>query len=165
MVEARKSPAIKEALKLFVDEFKIRTVIAGADDLARFPDLLKGYDVGVCAGPEMNITIDKRTTNLPQLLANEQVEFAFQSKGTTGVGQLPAAIQYSVSKGLGAQDGLRALTAAPAELLSKEMTFGSLKPGNDADLIVLSGPPFENATKILAVMIDGSWVYDREEQE
>ncbi len=165
VVEARKSPAIKEALKLFVDEFKIRTVIAGADDLARFPDLLKGYDVGVCAGPEMNITIDKRTTNLPQLLANEQVEFAFQSKGTTGVGQLPAAIQYSVSKGLGAQDGLRALTAAPAELLSKEMTFGSLKPGNDADLIVLSGPPFENATKILAVMIDGSWVYDREEQE
>ena len=165
VVEARKSPAIKEALKLFVDEFKIRTVIAGADDLARFPDLLKGYDVGVCAGPEMNITIDKRTTNLPQLLANEQVEFAFQSKGTTGVGQLPAAIQYSVSKGLGAQDGLRALTAAAAELLSKEMTFGSLKPGNDADLIVLSGPPFENATKILAVMIDGSWVYDREEQE
>jgi imidazolonepropionase-like amidohydrolase len=165
LVEARKAPAIEQAVKLFVDEYKVRTVIVGADDLARFPNLLDGYQVGVCAGPEMTVTIDQQKTNLPQLLANERIKFGFQSKGTTGVGQLPDAIQYSVSKGLGVQDGLEALTSAPAQLLSDKMTFGSLSAGNDADLIVLSGPPFEHATQILAVMIDGAWVYDREEQK
>jgi len=98
-------------------------------------------------------------------LANENIPFGFQSKGTTGVGQLPTAIQYSISKGLGVHDGLQGLTASPARLLSKEMTFGSLARGKDADLVVLSGPPFENATEILAVMIDGEWVYDQKEQK
>lgn len=165
IVEARQGPAIEQALKLFEDEFKVRTIIAGADDLARFSDLFEGYDAGVIAGPEIMVTKDRTVTNLAQLLANENIPFGFQSKGTTGVGQLPTAIQYSISKGLGVHDGLQGLTASPARLLSKEMTFGSLARGKDADLVVLSGPPFENATEILAVMIDGEWVYDQKEQK
>jgi imidazolonepropionase-like amidohydrolase len=50
-------------------------------------------------------------------------------------------------------------------MLSEESTFGSIVPGHDADLVVLSGPPFEFSTKILAVMIDGVWVYEREEEK
>ena len=165
IVEARKAPAIEQALKLFEKEFEVRTIIAGADDLARFSDLFEGYDAGVCAGPEIMITKDRVVTNLAQLLANENTPFGFQSKGTTGAGQLPTAIQYSISKGLGVHDGLQGLTASPARLLSNEMTFGSLARGKDADLVVLSGPPFENATEILAVMIDGEWVYDQKEQK
>lgn len=165
IVEARKAPAIEQALKLFEEEFKIRTIIAGADDLARFSDLFEGYNAGVCVGPEILITKDRAVTNLAQLLANENIPFGFQSKGTTGVGQLPAAIQYSINKGLGVHDGLQGLTASPARLLSKDMTFGSLGRGKDADLVVLSGPPFENATEVLAVMIDGEWVYDQKEQK
>ena len=78
---------------------------------------------------------------------------------------MPAAIQYSVSQGLSSTDAIDALTGNPAKMLSDKLTFGSLASGKDADLVVLSGPPFEFSTKVLAVMIDGVWVYEREEQK
>ena len=135
--------------------------------MAREPDALADYDVSVIAGPRLSVAVPKQLerTNLPQLLANERLPFAFQSSGTTGSGQLPGAIQYSVSRGLSTLDALSGLTSAPAKMLSDKMTFGSIAAGNDADLVVLSGPPFEFSTKILAVMIDGEWVYERKEEK
>ena len=156
---------MKEAAKLFTQKYGIRTIIVGGDALAREPNALADYDVSVIAGPKLSITVPKQTeaTNLPQLLANERLPFAFQSSGTTGSGQLPGAIQYSVSRGLSTNDALRGLTSSPAKMLSDKMTFGTIAAGNDADLVVLSGPPFEFSTKILAVMIDGAWVYERKD--
>jgi len=158
--------SIKATAELFSKKYGLRTIIVGADDLAREPGLLKGYDVSVCTGPKFSVTIDKKPpTNMPQLLANEQLPFGFQSSGTTGAGQLPSAVQFVVSQGLSTTDALQALTANPAKMLSKDVNFGSLAAGKDADLVVLSGPPFEYSTKVLAVMIDGEWVYEREEQK
>lgn len=165
-VESRDLNSIKATADLFAKKYKLRTIIVGADDLARQPDLLDGYDVSVCAGPKFSVTVDKQPpTNMPQLFANERLPFGFQSSGTTGSGQLPSAIQFAVSQGLAPTDALQALTASPAKMLSNEMNFGSLSAGKDADLVVLSGPPFEYATKVLAVMIDGQWVYQREEEK
>lgn len=165
-VESRDLNSIKATAELFSKKYNVRTTIVGADDLAREPGLLAGYDVSVVAGPAFSVTIDKEPpTNLPQLLSNERLPFGFQSLGTTGSGRLPAAIQYSVSQGLSSTDAIDALTGNPAKMLSDKLTFGSLASGKDADLVVLSGPPFEFSTKVLAVMIDGVWVYEREEQK
>lgn len=164
-VKANKSPAIKAALKLFRQDNDLRTVIVGVKDLARFQDLLTDKKVAVCIDSNPFITIDDETTNLPQLLANERIPFGFQSKATTGIAQLPGVVQFSVSQGLGVSDGLNALTSNVTQILSNKMTFGNLKSGNDADLVVLSGPPFDFSTRVLAVMIDGVWVYEKEEKE
>ncbi len=165
-VESRDLNSIKATAELFSKKYGLRTIIVGADDLAREPGLLNGYDVSVCTGPSFSVTIDQQPpTNMPQLLANERLPFGFQSSGTTGAGQLPSAIQFVVSQGLSTTDALQALTANPAKMLSKDVNFGSLMAGKDADLVVLSGPPFEFSTKVLAVMIDGEWVYEREEQK
>lgn len=166
LVETRELFTIKEAAKLFTEKYDIRTVIVGADALAREPGALADYEVSVIAGPRLSVSVPKQleATNLPQLLANEQLPFAFQSAGTTGSGQLPGAIQYSVSRGLSTMDALSGLTSSPAKILSDNSKFGSIVAGNDADLVVLSGPPFEFSTQILAVMIDGVWVYEREEE-
>ena len=158
---------MKEAAKLFTEKYGVRTIIVGADALAREPDALADFDVSVIAGPRLSVAVPKQpeATNLPQLLANERLPFAFQSSGTTGSGQLPGAIQYSVSRGLSTNDALNGLTSSPAKMLSDKMKFGSIAAGHDADLVVLSGPPFEFSTKILAVMIDGEWVYERKEEK
>ena len=160
-VETRELFTIKEAAKLFTAKYDVRTVIVGADELAREPEALAEHKVSVIAGPKFSIPVAKQPepTNLPQLLANEQLPFAFQSSGTTGSGQLAGAVQYSVSQGLSSIDALHGLTSAPAKILSNDSKFGSIASGSDADLVVLSGPPFEFSTKILAVMIDGVWVY------
>ena len=134
--------------------------------MARKPDLLADFDVSVLAGPSFSVKIDREPpTNMPQLFANEQLPFGFRSEGTTGSGQLHSAVQFVVSQGLSTTDALNALTMMPAKMLSEDTNFGEIAAGKDADLVVLSGPPFEYSTEILAVMIDGQWVYEKEEQE
>lgn len=167
LVETRDLFSIQEAAKLFSDKYEVRTIIVGGDELARDPDALADHDVSVIAGPKLSVAVPKQieATNLPQLLANEGLPFAFQSSGTTGSGQLPGAIQYSVGQGLSTVDAIDGLTSAAAKMLSDKHTFGSIAAGNDADMVVLSGSPFEFSTKILAVMIDGVWVYELEEEK
>ncbi len=88
---------------------------------------------------------------------------AFQSQATSGARNLPLAVGYAVCRGLGSDDALRGLTSSPAQMLGLD-DVGTLAAGKDADLVVLSGMPFELSTRVLAVMIDGQWVY-REESE
>ena len=164
LVEAKRSDAIKLAVQVFRDEFKVRTILIGADDASRVINLLADKDVAVAVGPELMHTIDSQTVNIAQLLANRGVPFAFQSKATTGVKMLPLAVQYAVRQGLGADDALGGLTAGPAKLLSIDNRVGVLAVGRDADLVVLSGPPFESSTRVLAVMIDGQWVHQEEDE-
>jgi imidazolonepropionase-like amidohydrolase len=163
MVDAHRIDAIKLAVQIFRDEFKLRTVLLGADDAFRVGDLLAEKQVAVAVGPELVRTVEREPVNLAQVLANRGVPFGFQSKATTGVKTLPIAVQYAVRRGLGTEDALAGLSAAASKMLSIESRVGTLAIGRDADLVVLSGPPFELATRVLAVMIDGQWVYQEED--
>ena len=164
-VEADTYLKIKAAVNLFREDFKLNTILVGANDLHRATDLLSKHEVRVAVGPTLVRDIENDTFNLPQILANHQIQFGFQSQATTGARQLPWAVKYAVHKGLGTNDALRGLTSGPAKLLSIENHVGAIKVGHDADLIVLSGPPFELSSEVLAVMIDGEWVYEKEETE
>jgi imidazolonepropionase-like amidohydrolase len=66
-----------------------------------------------------------------------------------------------VRKGMSQEDALRALTINPAELLRLEDRIGSLEPGKDADVLILSGPPLEFESLVERVFIDGKEVYNR----
>jgi imidazolonepropionase-like amidohydrolase len=163
LVEARRVDAIKLAVQIFRDEFKLPTMLVGADDAFRLADLLAEKQVAVAVGPELVRTVDREPVNLAQVLANRAVPFGFQSNARTGVQTLPLAVQYAVRRGLSTDDALAGLTAAPAKFLALDPRVGSLAVGKDADLVVLSGPPFELSTRVLAVMIDGQWVYQEED--
>jgi imidazolonepropionase-like amidohydrolase len=70
----------------------------------------------------------------------------------------------AVRGGLSEAEALRALTLNPAEMLHLEDRVGSLSKGKDADLVVLSGPPFSLCTQVLETWIDGVRVFDRTRQ-
>ncbi|MBL8816544.1 MAG: amidohydrolase family protein [Planctomyces sp.] len=161
VVEARNVNAITAAVKLFREEFRLKMILVGADDAYRVADLLAKHEVSVSVGPTLVSRVENSVVNMPQVMANHQVAFAFQSNATTGVQQLPMAVQYAVFRGLGPADALNGLTESAATLLSLQSSIGSLEPGKDADLVVMSGPPFEPSSEVLAVMIDGEWVYER----
>ncbi len=63
--------------------------------------------------------------------------------------------------GLSASDALGALTLKSAEMLGLSDRVGSLQVGKDADLVVLSGPPFSVWTQVLQTWVDGERVFDR----
>ena len=100
-----------------------------------------------------------------QVLATRGVPFGFQSQAGTGSATLPRAVRYAVRLGLGTGDALAALSSGPADFLGLDDRIGTLSPGKDADLVVWSGPPFQPSSRVLAVMIDGTWVYLDQEDD
>jgi imidazolonepropionase-like amidohydrolase len=158
LVEAKREDAIRLAVAICRDEFNLRTALVGADDAHRAIDLLASKSVTVIAGPELVRTVEREEVNLPLALSLKGIPFAFQSNAAGGSRNLGMAVGFSVRHGLGSEDALRGLTATAAQFLGLE-TVGTLAAGKDADLVVLSGMPFEPSTRVLAVMIDGQWVW------
>src|SRR5439155_18246830 len=68
LVEARRADAIKLAMQIFHDEFKLRTVLLGADDAFRLTDLVAEKQLAVAIGPELVRTVDHEPVNLAQVL-------------------------------------------------------------------------------------------------
>ena len=67
----------------------------------------------------------------------------------------------AVRAGMSEAGALRALTLAGAGQLGLADRIGSLDPGKDADLVVLSGPPTSVWTRVEATWIEGVQVFDR----
>ena len=65
-----------------------------------------------------------------------------------------------VGAGLPADVALRAMTLEAAEMLGVSERLGSLEKGKDANMVFLDGDPFEPATRIQAVMLDGRFVFE-----
>jgi imidazolonepropionase-like amidohydrolase len=55
---------------------------------------------------------------------------------------------------------MESITINAARLCYSEERVGSLKVGKDADMILLSGHPFDYKTKILKTIINGKVVFD-----
>lgn len=67
----------------------------------------------------------------------------------------------AVRGGLSREKALYAMTMAGAIMLEMQSRIGSLEPGKDADLIVLSGDPLSVYTHVLETWVDGVRVFDR----
>lgn len=67
----------------------------------------------------------------------------------------------AVRAGMPRQKALEGVTMANAKLLGLETRIGSLEPGKDADLAILSGDPFSVYTHVLETWVDGHKVFDR----
>jgi imidazolonepropionase-like amidohydrolase len=66
----------------------------------------------------------------------------------------------AVQGGMSEAGALRAVTLHAAQMLDLGDRLGSLEPGKDADLVVLSGPPFSVRTRVLETWIEGEKVFD-----
>jgi imidazolonepropionase-like amidohydrolase len=67
----------------------------------------------------------------------------------------------AVRGGMSRDGALRALTLNGARMLRLDHRIGSIEPGKDADLVVLSGDPFSVYTHVLETWIEGERVFDR----
>ena len=67
----------------------------------------------------------------------------------------PSRIRAARDAGLGAEQLLAALTVSPAQMLGLEGVLGSVEPGRMANLVVMTGEPMAEKTKVRAVWIAG----------
>jgi imidazolonepropionase-like amidohydrolase len=70
-----------------------------------------------------------------------------------------------VRAGMDRQKALEAVTIANAKLLQLDARVGSIKPGKDADLIILSGDPLSVYSHIEQTWVEGRKVFDRSNEK
>jgi len=75
------------------------------------------------------------------------------------------AAALGVRGGMSRERALEALTLAGARMLELDDRIGTLTPGKDADLVILSGDPLSVHTKVLQTWVEGRRVFDRTDPE
>lgn len=164
LVNVDSALATQLAIKLFVDEFKLPLVLVASGSAHREAALVAEKGVTVVLVPPMQTTEDGQAIQLAERFRTAGASVAIASSAGTGAKDLVTAVAYAVYRGLGEEDGLQAMTTVPAELMGFKQ-IGAIAPQHDADLVVMSGPPMAPGSRVLAVMIDGRWVYQSDEVE
>lgn len=67
----------------------------------------------------------------------------------------------AVRAGMKRDSAIKALTINGAIMMDLQDRIGTLTPGKDADLVILSGDPFSVYTKVEQTWVEGSLVFDR----
>ncbi len=160
---AERVPDLLTALRI-ADEFDLRVVLAGAGEAWRIPDPIRAAGVPVIVGPVMGRTWsddeghDRSFANAA-VLADAGIPIAFSSGYESYVPKVRVVLweaAIAATNGLGRDRAIEALTLGAARILGIDDTTGSLAPGKSADLVVFDGDPFEYASHVCAVVVEGT---------
>lgn len=154
----------------FAEEFNLRLCLAhvpGAymivDELAKRKDI--HFNVG-CTPLYTFFGDNLKFKNVAAILANAGLPVSIQAD-TVGDWQhnLLYLTSMSVRYGMKEEDALKALTIRGAEAVGLDDRIGSIEESKDADLVFMSGEPFEMTTSIKKVLIDGEVEYQRQNED
>lgn len=152
------------------EEFKIKKLVIEHGTEA---DLVANYlverNIPVAFGPMLTprIKMELKSRNYSSVLklTNAGVKVSLISDHPyNAVEQLRTVAALSISEGLSEHQALKCLTINPAEILECHQRIGMLNEGMDADIIVLTGKPFDLNSKVKLTMINGKVVYHKEDQ-
>lgn len=148
------------AVLRFAKEFDLKVILDHATEAYLLKEELK--DTSIVYGP---VIFSKRGTELTNLdSSNLRLMKDLQFVLTTDHPTIP--IQYldllaglAVSEGFSLREALALITIKAAKILGIDDRVGSIEPGKDADLVVLSGKPFEPDTQVIYTIVDGEICY------
>ncbi len=103
---------------------------------------------------------------LPKIYREKHIPLTFQvaspTRTTLGNSYLWYQAATAVKYGESVDEALKAITLRPAEILGIADFVGSIEPGKDADLVILSGDPLKLNTWVEKTIVGGKVVYERE---
>jgi imidazolonepropionase-like amidohydrolase len=160
LVHANRADEITNALTIFADESEIPLILVDATDSFRMTDQIRKRGATVALGPDVTHMDKGREVNSAQELTRAGVPTLFQSSATSGVQMLRLNAANAVRNGMDPADALRAVTINPARSLKVDDRLGSIEPGKDADLVILSGDPWDVTSRVQKVLVNGKVMYD-----
>lgn len=150
---------IRAAIK-FADEFKLKMILADAEDVAKVIPELKSHNIPVILGPILSLPpreddpYDLVYGNAKTLF-DAGIPFAIQSRDAHNARNLPYQAAACAAFGLPKEAALRAVTIAPAQIFGMADRIGSLETGKLANIIVTDGDPLEIVTHVKRLFIGG----------
>jgi len=159
VLHANQARDIKAALE-FSDEFKLKAILSGGNDVARVIAELKKRSVPVLLGPILALPqreddpYDLLFTNAKTLHDNG-IAFAIQGSDSHNTRNLPYHAASCAAFGLPKDVALKSITLFPAQIWGVADRLGSLEVGKEASLIVTDGDPLEFRTNVKRVYIAG----------
>ena len=164
VVAAQRESDIRQAIRLATD-YRIKVVILGGAEAWRAARELAAANIAVVLDPMANLPmsfdqIGARLDNAA-LLDRAGVTIAFTVPGFGVHLSYNAGFALREGAGLAVANGLpyaaavKALTANPARIWGIADHYGSLAPGQDGDVVIWDGDPFEPASAPAAVFVRG----------
>jgi imidazolonepropionase-like amidohydrolase len=159
LIEVNAARDIDSAIA-WVQRNKVRAIFTGVEEGWRVADKIAAAGIPCIVGPVLTLPnrpsdrYDKPYAN-PGLLRAAGVKIAIRTTESANVRNLPYHAGFAAAYGLGREEALRAVTIAPAEIFGVADRLGSLEAGKQATLFVADGDPFEPATNVRHVFIDG----------
>ncbi len=136
-------------------EYPMSLTLAGGHEAYKLRSELADAKVPVLLGP-LNSTTSGSGPEQTELVLN--LAGALHEAGVpialTG-GRLLDQARFAVRFGLPKDAALASITSTPAKLLGLDSRLGTIAAGRDADLVALSGDPFDLTTTVRWTMIDG----------
>ena len=117
--------------------------------------MVTGPILGDRSKPELaNMTIET-----PNLLTLQGVQTAIcTDHPEVPIQYLPLCAALAGKGGMTPEAALAAITIRPAQIAGIDDRVGSLTPGKDADLLIMSGHPINLLSRVRAVFINGKRV-------
>lgn len=169
IVEAHRASDILAVLAI-AEEFRLRPVVLGGSEAWMVAGELARARVPVILKPLSSLPgnferLGARFDNAA-LLAAAGVAIAFTPFENHRASGITLEAGNAVRWGLPWDTALRAITRTPAEIYGVDDRYGSLAPGQVADVVVWSGDPFELSTRAETVIVRGQvmpeWTRQRE---
>ena len=159
LVLADRAHEIRGAVE-FCDKQKVRMILGRGADALKVKDLLKAHNIPVILGPTMRLSQDEddpydKFFTLPSDLQKAGIRLAIASYGLEWVRRLPQQAGNAVAYGLSHDDGLKAITLYPAQILGLDKDLGTLEKGKIANIMITNGDPLELRTEVKHLYIDG----------
>jgi imidazolonepropionase-like amidohydrolase len=159
VIQANRLTEINEALKL-ADELKLKIILSGGLDSWKAAEDLKKRDVPVIVGPIMSLPFESHDPYdapyaCPAKLHAAGVRFCIRSAGSSNTRNLPYEAAMAVSYGLPLDEGLKAVTLYPAQILGVAESLGSIEKGKRANLVLTNGDLLQASTQVVGLFIAG----------
>jgi len=171
-IEVHTADAITLALRL-VEEYRLKAVLEYVTEGGDVAAAIAKSKVPAVVGPVFRLggsSVDylRHSSGTASVLSREGVLGAISSLADERAGALgPGAVRFLAesaayaAKGQTREQVLALITIEPAKILGIEKTHGSIEKDNVADLVLLSGEPFDPTTRVDRTWIDGVSVYAR----
>lgn len=172
-VNANTAVDIRQALD-FADEQHIKIVLEGATEGWKLAGEIAHRHIPVVARtplqPGRTVAVDytrdiangKVNVDNIALLMRAGVTVALEPSADTDLTDLLFLAGSQAAYGLSPENALKTITINAAEAMGVGNRVGSIAPGRDADLLILSGMPLATSTHIDMTLVDGKTVFERQ---